>query len=257
MIGAQKQSPGTREIIRVAEKHIEAREFDLAMEKLSTAQRMEPDNIYITAIVERIHRIASESSNGGRFLGLTVGNEFEEGIKSVNEAARPPEGVDMLIRRLTAKATELIRQGAYETAFDSLMNAYLLDPVNLTLMESEKTLLPAIEMMRRQKSGKMGSQRMSGLSFFPPSERRTDSSTLSAEDSQRLEELKRQKEAERTESERAMWREASRLPRILGEMLEPVPPKEPENSPPAPPEQGEQKEPGGFFSKLRHGKFLI
>jgi transposase len=98
---------------------------------------------------------------------------------------------------------------------------------------------------------------LSGLSSLPPSARRTDSSTLSAQDSQRLEELKRQKEAERLERERAMWREASRLPRILEEMLEPAPPKEPENSPPAPPEQGEQKEPGGFFSKLRHGKFLI
>jgi hypothetical protein len=254
MSTTQKQSPGTREIIRVAEKHIEAREFDLAMEKLSMAQRMEPDNIYITAIVERIHRIASESSNGGRFLGLTVGNEFEEGIKPSSEKTRPAEGVDMLIRRLTSKATELIRQGAYETAFDSLMNAYLLDPVSPTLMESEKTLLPAIEMMRRQKTGRGASQRMSGLSFFPPSERRTDTSTLSAQDSERVEELKRQKEAERTEREREMWREASRVPRILGEILEPVPPKDLEDSPPP---ADEEKEPGGFFSKLRRGKFLI
>lgn len=254
MIAAQQQSSAIREIVRVAEKHIEAREFDLAMQKLSMAQRMEPDNIYITAIVERIHRIASESSNGGRFLGLTVGNEFEDGIKQADEKARPAEGVDMLIRRLTAKATELIRQGAYETAFDSLMNAYLLDPVSPTLMESEKTLLPAIEMMRRQKTGKTGSQRMSGLSFFPPSEQRTDSSTLSAQDALRLEELKRQKETERTESERAIWREASRLPRILTEMPEPVRPKDPEDAPPA---ADVEKEPGGFFSKLRHGKFLI
>ena len=253
----QQQSAATREVIRVAEKHIDAREFDLAMQKLSVAQSMEPDNIYITAIVERLHRIASESSNGGRFLGLTVGNEFEDGIKPANEAARPPEGVDTQIRRLTSKASELMRQGAYETAFDSLMNAYFLDPVSPTLMESEKTLLPAIEMMRRQKAGRTGSQKLSGLSAFPPSARRTDSSNLSAQDSQRLEALKRQKEGERVELERAMWREASRLPRILEEMLEPATPKEPENSPPAAPEQGEQKEPGGFFSKLRHGKFLI
>lgn len=253
----QQQSAATREVIRVAEKHIEAREFDLAMQKLSMAQRMEPDNIYITAIVERIHRIASESSNGGRFLALTVGNEFEDGIKPVNETARPLEGVDTQIRRLTSKASELVRQGAYETAFDSLMNAYFLDPVSPTLMESERTLLPAIEMMRRQKAGRTGSQKLSGLSSLPPSARRTDSSGLSAQDSQRLEELKRQKEAERLERERAMWREASRLPRLLEEILEPVPPKDLENPPPADHEQDEQKEPGGFFSKLRHGKFLI
>ena len=218
----QQQTAATREIIRVAEKHIEAREFDLAMQKLSMAQRIEPDNIYITAIVERIHRLASESSSGGRFLALTVGNEFEDGIKPENERIRPAEDVDAQIRKLTNKATELIRRGAYETAFDSLMNAYFLDPVSPTLMETEKTLLPAIEMMRRQKAGREGSQRMNGLATLPPSSRKPEGMALSTQDSQRLEELKRQKEAERMERERAMWREASRLPRILEEMLEPV-----------------------------------
>jgi len=242
-IGHQ-QSAATRELIRVAEKHIEAREFDLAMQKLMTAQKMEPDNIYITAIVERIHRLAAESSNGGRFLALTVGNEFQDGIKPEKEPVRPPEEIDTEIRKLTSKASELVRRGAY---------AYFLDPVSPTLMESEKTLLPAIEMMRKQKSGKEGSQRMNGLSAFPPSGRKPDNGTLSPQDSQRLEELKRQKEAERVERERAMWREASRLPRILEEMLQPVPPKEIEETPPPAPEQ---KEAGGFFSELRHGKFL-
>ena len=149
-----------------------------------------------------------------------------------------------------------MRQGAYETAFDSLMNAYFLDPVSPTLMESEKTLLPAIEMMRRQKAGRTESLKLSGLSSFSPSARRTDSSTLSAQESQRVEELKRQKETERSERERTMWREASKLPRILEEMLEPVPPKDLEDPPPAAHQQDEQKEPGGFFAKLRHGKFL-
>ena len=249
----QQQSAATREIIRVAEKYIESREFDLAMEKLSTAQRLEPDNIYITAIIERIHRLASESSSGGRFLALTVGNEFEDGIKPENEGTRPAEDVDVQIKKLTTKASELIRRGAYETAFDSLMNAYFLDPVSPTLMESEKTLLPAIEMMRNQKTGKEGSQRMNGLTIMPPSGRRPEGSTLSAQDSQRLEELKRQKEAERMERERAMWREASRLPRLLEEPVQPDPAKEMENPPPAAPEE---KVPEGFFSKLRHGKFL-
>jgi hypothetical protein len=35
-----------------------------------------------------------------------------------------------------------------------------------------------------------------------------------------------------------------------------VPPKDAEDPPPAAHDQDEQKEPGGFFSKLRHGKFL-
>jgi hypothetical protein len=253
----QHQLAATRETIRIAEKHIKAREFELAMQKLSLAQRMEPDNIYITAIVERIHRIASESSSGGRFLGLTVGNEFEDGVRFANEPVRTPEGIDTQIRRLTSKANELMRQGAYETAFDSLMNAYFLDPVSPTLMESEKTLLPAIEMMRKQKPGRPEGLKLTGLSSFPPSARRIDSSTLSVQDSRRVEELKRRNETERLERERTMWREASRLPGILEEMLEPVPPKDLGDFPQASHEQDEQKESGGFFAKLRHGKFLI
>jgi len=250
----QQQSAATREIIRVAEKHIEAREFDLAMQKLTMAQRMEPDNIYITAIVERIHRLASESSNGGRFLAITVGNEFEDGIKPGPATPLPAEDVDAQIRKLTARATELIRRGAYETAFDSLMNAYFLDPVSPTLMESEKTLLPAIEQMRQQK-GKEGSQRMNGLVSLPPSGRKPDPASLTPQDSQRIEELRRQKEVERLEKERAMWREASRLPKILEDILVPLPHKETEEPPPPPPADP-AKESGGFFSKLRHGKLL-
>jgi len=121
-------------------------------------------------------------------------------------------------------------------------------------MESEKTLLPAIEMMRKQKTGQEGSERMRGLAALPPSTRQTGSLTLSAQDSQRLEELKRKKESERLDRERAMWREASRLPKILEEMLEPVPPKELVEV--TPPPADDQKDAGGFFSKLRHGKLL-
>lgn len=249
----QQQSAATREIIRVAEKHIEAREFDLAMQKLSMAQRMEPDNIYITAIVERIHRLASESSSGGRFLSITVGSEFDEGIKPGPATPLPAEDVDQQIRKLTAKAQELIRRGAYETAFDSLMNAYFLDPVSPTLMESEKTLIPAIEMMRKQK-GKEGSQRMNGLVALPPSGKKPESAKLSPQDSQRIEELRRQKEAERLEKERAMWREASRLPKILEDVLVPLPRGDEEQPPPA--QQEPHREQGGFFNKLRHGKLL-
>ena len=217
------------------------------------AQRMEPDNIYITAIVERIHRLAAESSNGGRFLAITVGNEFDEGIKPGPATPLPAEDIDAQIRKLTARAQELVRRGAYETAFDSLMNAYFLDPVSPTPMESEKTLIPAIEMLRRQK-GKEGSERMNGLVMLPPSGRKPDSTNLSAQDSQRIEELRRQKEVERLEKERAIWREASRLPKILEDVLVPLPRDEDQAEPPA---AGEPpKETGGFFTKLRRGKLL-
>jgi hypothetical protein len=246
-----QQAAATKEYIRVAERYIQEREYDLAMKQLTIAQRIDPNNIYIHAIIERIHRLAAEESNGGRFLAITVGDEFEDGIRPNGESAPRPDEVEAQVKRLTTKASELLRRGAYETAFDSLMNAYLLDPVSPLVIETERTLLPAIEMMRRGK--KEGSQRMPANGMQPPSGRRTDTGVLSPEDSQRLDELRRQKDSERVAREREMWREASKTPRILDTLLPPDPPK---MEPDTPPSSGSQKAATGFFSKLRHGKFL-
>lgn len=246
-----QQAAATKEYIRVAERYIQEREYDLAMKQLTIAQRIDPNNIYIHAIIERIHRLAAEESNGGRFLAITVGDEFEDGIRPTPDGFPRPDEVEAQVRRLTAKASELLRRGAYETAFDSLMNAYLLDPVSPLVIETERTLLPAIEMMRRGK--REGSQRMTVTATQPPSGRRTDAGSLSPEDSQRLDELRRLKDQERDAREREMWREASKTPRILDTLLPPDPPK---MEPDAPPGTGSQKATSSFFSKLRHGKFL-
>jgi len=246
-----QQAAATKEYIRVAEKYIQEREYDLAMKQLTIAQRVDPNNIYIHAIIERIHRLAAEESNGGRFLAITVGDEFDGGIRPNGEGAPRPDEVEAQVKRLTSKASELLRRGAYETAFDSLMNAYLLDPVSPLVIETERTLLPAIEMLR--KGRKDGSQRMTATATQPPSGRRTDTGSLSPEDSERLGELRRQKDQERDAHEREMWREASKTPRILDTLLPPDPPK---MEPDGPPSTGSQKTNSSFFSKLRHGKFL-
>lgn len=179
-----QQSAATKEYIRVAERYIQEREYDLAMKQLTNAQRIDPNNIYIHAIIERIHRLAAEESNGGRFLAITVGDEFDDGIRPNGEGTPRPDEVEAQVKRLTSKASELLRRGAYETAFDSLMNAYLLDPVSPLVIETERTLLPAIEMLR--KGRKDGSQRMTATATQPPSGRRNDTRPLSLEDSQRL-----------------------------------------------------------------------
>lgn len=246
-----QQSASTKEYIRVAERYISEREYELAMKQLTIAQRLEPNNIYILAIIERIHRLAAEESKeGGRFLAITVGDEFDDGIRPNGETAPRPDEIEAQVKRLTTKASELLRRGAYETAFDSLMNAYLLDPVSPLVIETERTLLPAIDMLRKGK--KDGSHRMT-MAVQPPSGRRTDTRPLSEEDSQRLEELRRQKEQERFTHEREMWREASKTPRILENLLPPDPPK---MEPDPPPKPGSQKTDSGFFAKLRLGKFL-
>ena len=249
-VGQQQNNSTTKEYIRVAEKYISERQYDLAMKQLTIAQNLEPNNIYILAIIERIHRLAAEESNGGRFLAITVGDEFENGVKPNGELGPRPDEVEAQVKRLTTKASELLRRGAYETAFDSLMNAYLLDPVSPVVMESERTILPAIELMRKAK--KDGSQRMGAAIAQPPSSKRPNMSMLTEEDSQRLNNLKREKEMERELHEREMWREASKTPRILDSLMPPDPPKmEPEKTDHPP-----SHKITGIFSKIRHGKFL-
>ena len=67
----------------------------------------------------------------------------------------------------------------------------------------------------------------------------------------RLESLKQQIELARKEKERAMWREASSPPKILGKS-DASPPKQAVDA--VPPE--DPKHARGFFAKLRQGKFL-
>jgi hypothetical protein len=200
----ETQSSGTKEYIRVAERFIATHDYDLAIEQLTSAQRNDPDNIYIHAIIERIHRLAAEASNGGRVLALTVGDEFESGSKTSADDKQRMEELEVRVKKLTTKASELVRRGAYETAFDSLMNAYLLDPVNPDLIESERVLLPAIELMRKRGTLKEGSQNFNSFLPTPPSGRRPEGSMLNEEELRRLEGLKRQKEEERLERERTM-----------------------------------------------------
>lgn len=256
-IGIQANS-GSSEIIRSAEKMIDARDYEQAMEQLSAAQRLDPENIYINAIIERIHQLTASETGGGRLLTLTVGDEFDSGIKPMGDSQRTGDDLDTRVKKLTSKASELVRRGAYETAFDSLMNAYLLDPVSPVVIETERTLLPAIEMMRKRGTIREGSQsqRLNPFGTLPPSGRRPEASGLSPDDARRIEELKRQKESERLERERAMWREASRAPRLSENPLEPEPPQHAAAEAEPAPAPEPEKEPAGFFAKLRLGKLL-
>jgi hypothetical protein len=241
---------GTREIIRAAERHIDAHEYALAIEKLGVAQSLDPNNVYINAIIERIHRLVAEESGPLRYLGVTVGPEYDNGIKSAADTGQSGDDVEANVRKLTKRASDLVRRGAYETAFDSLMSAYLLDPVSPLVIECEKIVLPALEKTRKPAPNDGGAQPMKAPNSTP--ERVSDSERLRAEEEARLEELKQQRESERVEREREIWRQASRPPRIFENLFGPEPSKLDSEAPPVTPE----KEHTGFFAKLRHGLFL-
>ena len=132
---------GVGEFIRAAERSIAAGDLNLALQQIANARSIDPKNEYLDAIVERIDLLASRPAPVGK-------NGFLQAPTALAEQGEQPQGTPELqarVKRLTNVAINLFERGSYETAFDSLMKAYLLDPTSAYVMNCEKTLLPAIE----------------------------------------------------------------------------------------------------------------
>ncbi len=127
---------GVREIIRSAEKQISAGNFERASELLSSARAIEPSNEYIAAIQQRI---------------TTLGQSGESAMDAAPMAT--PDDLANQVRRLTTDARGLYQRGAYQSAFDTLTRAYLLDPVSIDVLQAEALILPAFERMCAQRAG--------------------------------------------------------------------------------------------------------
>jgi hypothetical protein len=122
-------------------------------------------------------------------LSVTIGSDFGK----VGGSAGSGRDVQSQISRLTGAAEQYLKRGQSALAFDSLMEAYLLDPLNPLVVSCEKNVLPAWEAFRNKQT-----------SAQPPSSLITDE--------QRLARLKAEREAVRQEKERKVWEQASRSP---------------------------------------------
>ncbi len=182
-----------------------------------------------------------------------------------------PEDLQARIRQLTIAATRLFERGSYDTAFDSLMKAYILDPASPHVLACERTLLPALELMRKRglleeqqsdyprpenlQRARSRVNKMESMAASPPAGTATPSPSSTSPappgtgQQQRLEELKKQIELARREKERAMWREASKPPKLIDTNTGTQEESERRSSTPEVP-----KPPRGFFLKLRQGK---
>lgn len=128
-------------------------------------------------------------------LSVTIGSDFAPpptAPPSLNAGA----DVQGQIARLTNAAQQYLKNGQSALAFDSLMEAYLLDPLDARVVSCEKMVLPAWENYRRQHA----------LGTAP----------AKVSDDERLARLKAEREAQRTAKERQMWEQASSTPRIFG-----------------------------------------
>lgn len=189
------------DIIRSAEKFLSEGRYDVALEQLNQARDLDPSNQYIDAIIVRAENLRATQINpaqgrdpaleGSRYLSVTIGKEFRGGIRP--EEAGSSEQIRLQIRQLTDTASVLLSRGLNESAFDSLMKAYLLDPMNPDVIACEARVLPAWERVR-QAHGEASPAGASGASWS---------------DTARLGSLIKQKEVQRTNKERHAWRLAS------------------------------------------------
>lgn len=225
-------------IIRRAEQMIASGDYSHAQQCLAEAWTLDPGNPYIPAIGERISLLQKmsrhESSRIGhmegspRYLSISVGKELPGGVRPAgNEVPASDEELQNRIRRLTTVAIDLFERGSNGPALQSLMKAYLLDPMHPDVMACEQKLLPAWEALRKQTAGldlhdaflngdmpggaaaaalryAAESNAAVGTSAEPPSP-----GALPPALQRRLDALKRLKEAERINHEGELWREAS------------------------------------------------
>jgi hypothetical protein len=234
---------GASEFIRAAERSIASGDLNLALQQIANARSIDPQNEYLDAIVERIDVLASRATPAGK------NGFFQVPLAQASEPEQPqmtPE-LQARVKRLTNVAINLFERGSYETAFDSLMKAYLLDPTSTYVMNCERTLLPAIELMRKRGTISSPTTAQVVSKFASPQKDLPQDSAGS--DETRIETLRRQKETERQEKERAVWRDASKPLDSITRKVDP-----PKSNPPGSGSSSRQE--GGFFTKLRGGKLL-
>ena len=197
------------ELLRSAEKQLISGHSELALDQLRRAQELDPENQYIEVIIQRAE-LAAQTSSGPRFqevmgdaghrssryLSVTVGEEVTGGglPGSPRREALSGEETARRIRELTETAQVLLNRGLRESAFDTLMRAYLLDPLNPEVLSCEKKVLPAWEDMRRLRN---------------PAPRAAVTPSTPAD---RLESLRRENLAAQTAKERHLWQTLSGPP---------------------------------------------
>jgi hypothetical protein len=84
---------------------------------------------------------AENSSNRKKPLSVTIGNDF--GKPATAGAPLTPQDAEARIVRLTSNAQNYLKRGQSALAFDTLMEAYLLDPVHPLVISCEQAVLPA------------------------------------------------------------------------------------------------------------------
>jgi len=156
-----RNSNSVSQYVWAAEELLTSGKYGMALEALSIAQEMDPQNSNVQATVERALMLQAQVATNpseqselsaertsSRTLSTTVGKQFDRGIKSVGEVSPSPQEIHAKVKYLVDTAAIFIDRGMNESAFESLMRAYLLDPLAPEVISSEEKLLPLLEVMR-------------------------------------------------------------------------------------------------------------
>jgi len=145
------QRTAVTEVIRRAEKHIATQEYYLAQALLSEALKMDPGNLYIPAIFERVQILQGMAED---FAELDRGVNGDRNL-SVSGGAQRPAGVTpssmsggetrLRFQRLLTVIATLCERGSFEAAYESLLKAEKLYPQDPVLSVWREKIIPARE----------------------------------------------------------------------------------------------------------------
>jgi hypothetical protein len=234
----QHPSSGVSQYIRNAERLLAEDKFDSAMDQLIVAQQLDPENAYIRAIMERVLSVKAQK------VGKSVARELQITVGKPEAADPTPHDLQFVVKGLTDAAERYQLQGQVETAFDTLMKAYLLDPTSPHVLSREKTVLPAWEMLHKRNA------KFESISSRAPAPPVTSPQATPAvmRDSERTIQAK---EKERKEKELSLWREVPGAPQVFS-LAKPL------AIDPATPDAGDTTSNAseGIISRLRKKKLL-
>ncbi len=243
-----RASSAVTEIIKKAEKHIAAGDLGRAKALLEDAQKTEPDNEYIIAIFERVMLLDSRDEDAPAHELLIPQVEHEVTVPQPAHILLPEDEVQQQVKHLTTMARDLFERGSFDSAFDSLMKAFMLDPLSKDVAREESVIVPAFELMKKRGTltSPANESRPTTTQILQRGLASGGSGSNPSDQTSRLDQLKQQKEQERSVREREMWRKASGAPRLAGMEDDAV--SEAQFVPPTP-----QKQKDGIFSRLRGG----
>ena len=243
-----RASSTVTEIIKKAEKHIAAGDLNRAKTLLEDAQKTDPENEYINAIFERVMLLDSREGETPVHELQTLPAEHVATVPPPVHAVLPEDEVQKQVKHLTTMARDLFERGSFDSAFDSLMKAFMLDPLSKDVAREESVIVPAFELMKKRGTltASANESRPTTTQILQRGLASGGSGSNPSGPTSRLDQLKQQKEQERMTREREMWRKASGTTRLAG--MEDDAALESQFVPPTP-----QKQKDGLFSRLRGG----